>query len=281
MNRLLKDRLEEICQHYEQGFIYSDPIEIVHRFSAPEDIEVAGLIASALAYGRVESIKRAILWVMDRMDWKPYSFTMGFDPKLQNPFEGFTYRFNDGRDVAALVYLMRQMIERSGSIEGFFVEDYTEGEPIRVALASFTERVLALELSSIYGTGVDTRRVGVRFFFPSPKQGSACKRLNLYLRWMVRRSPPDFGLWKRVRPADLVIPLDTHMARIARLIGLTARKSADWNMAEEITQRLKGLDPDDPVKYDFAITRLGILGECSKGCNRCRIRDICAAAKPE
>ncbi len=278
---LVKKRLDEIYMLYDRRFIYSDPVELVHRFSDARDIEIAGLLASSLAYGRVESIKKAIEKVMDVMDWKPYRFVMEFSPKKDGRlFEDFLYRFNDGRDIAALLYFAKQMIAECGSIEGFFLKGYSLGAtPMREALERFTESVLSLDSGGIYGTKGLPSSAGVRFFFPAPSTGSACKRLNLYLRWMVRREEPDFGIWKRVSPSDLIIPLDTHMARISRLIGLTGRRNPCWKMAEEITATLKRLAPEDPVKYDFAITRLGILEECKKGCRGCRIKDICVEAE--
>ncbi len=263
---ILKERLEKLYRHYHTGFIYSDPVELVHRFSRRKDIEVAGLIASSLAYGRVESIKRAVERIMHIMDWKPHRFVMEFSPKDKGLFKDFTYRFNDGRDIAVLLYFIRQMLEECGSIEGFFLRGYSPDRPIRDALESFSKAVLSLDAGGIYGGRGLPRSAGVRFFFPLPSTGSACKRLNLYLRWMVRKEGPDFGIWKGISPATLVIPLDTHMARISRLIGLTTLKSTGWRMAEEITETLRLLCPEDPVKYDFAITRLGILDECRRGC---------------
>ncbi len=142
-------------------------------------------------------------------------------------------------------------------------------------------RAKALSPGAIYGTKRLPEKAGVRFFFPSPSGKSPCKRLNLYLRWMVRRGDDlDFGLWEQVDPARLVIPLDTHVARISRHLGLSQRKTADWKMAEEVTDALKELDPLDPVKYDFSISRLGILERCTKKrsasmCRECVINDVC------
>jgi uncharacterized protein (TIGR02757 family) len=127
------------------------------------------------------------------------------------------------------------------------------------ALTSFVERALALDHAGLYGRGPLPPDAGVRFFFPSPADGSACKRLNLYLRWMVRRGGVDLGVWRTVDPAQLVVPLDAHIFTIARRVRLTRYRSAGWPMAVDITRRLRQLDPRDPVKYDFALHRMGLF----------------------
>jgi uncharacterized protein (TIGR02757 family) len=173
------------------------------------------------------------------------------------------------------------MIEESGSIGDFFLKGYSSGQRnVKEALSAFSRSVLSLDSSAVYGGKTLAPKAGVRFFFPDPADGSPCKRLNLYLRWMVRSDRLDFGQWDGVDPAKLVIPLDTHIARISKNIGLTRRASPDWKMAEEITEALKALDPADPVKYDFALCRLGILDKCPKiadaaKCESCLIKQIC------
>ncbi|MFQ5585708.1 MAG: TIGR02757 family protein [Thermodesulfobacteriota bacterium] len=281
--RELKSALDRLYGTFDAVFLSPDPIEYVHRFTDPRDQEIAGLIASSLAYGRVDQIKKSIERVMEIMEWSPYAFTKAFMPERDGKvFDGFVHRFNTGKDIACLVSFARQMIEGSGSIGGFFMRGVGPGEgTIRGALARFSAAALALNSAQIYGKRPLPEKAGVRFFFPSPKNGSPCKRLNLYLRWMVRRGDElDFGLWRGIDPATLIIPLDTHVARISRNIGLTIRRSADWRMAEEITANLARLDPHDPVKYDFALCRLGILDHCPKRrnparCRTCLIRELC------
>ena len=279
----LKAYLDKLYKTFDLKFLSPDPLEFVHQFKKPEDQEVVGLIASSLAYGRVERILASVKDVLKRMDNQPHRFTVNFNPaRNAKVFEGFVHRFNNGKDIACLVYFAKQMIEKSSSIGSFFLQGYNpEDMNIKNCLADFSERVLSLDSSGIYGKGNLPANAGVRFFFPSPADGSPCKRLNLYLRWMVRTGDSlDFGLWKEISPDKLIIPLDTHIARISQNIGLTKRKSPDWKMAEEITENLKGLDPEDPVKYDFALCRLGILKRCSrkkdvKKCERCLIKKIC------
>jgi uncharacterized protein (TIGR02757 family) len=178
----------------------------------------------------------------------------------------------------ALLWLLRQMMERSGSIEGFFLDGYDPSSPdISDALESFSTRALTLDVEAAYGRAARPR--AVRFFFPRPSAGSGCKRLNLFLRWMVRRDALDLGVWSRVSPAKLVVPLDTHVIRVGRCLRLTRYTSPGWAMARDITSTLSRLDPYDPVKYDFALCHLGMMNAC--GFNRaqvdaqCPLRGVC------
>lgn len=279
----LKIQLDRLYLTFDESYLSSDPLVFVHNYKKKLDREIVGLLSSSLAYGRVDTIKKSITKVLSLMGPSPSSFVMSLEPKRElSNFSDFKHRFNDGRDVLCLLYIARQMIEKSGSIGGFFMEGYhSDDANIKNALASFTERALELDSAGIYKTRKIPKKAYLRFFFPSPESGSACKRLNLYLRWMIRSSDKmDFGLWKGVPPSKLIIPLDTHIARISQLIGLTSKKSPGWAMAEDITESLKKLSPEDPIKYDFAISRLGILDECTsrkdpEKCKKCRIEDIC------
>ena len=279
----LKRCLDKLYAAFDLKFLSPDPLEFVHQFEKPEDQELVGLVASSLAYGRVERILISVRTVLELMGNQPYRFIVNFNPqKDAKVFDGFVHRFNSGKDIACLIYFAQQMIEKSGSVGSFFLKGYQpEDVNIKNSLISFSERALLLDSSPIYGKEKLSQHAGVRFFFPSPNNGSPCKRLNLYLRWMVRRGDKlDFGLWKNIPPDKLIIPLDTHIARISQNIGLTKRKNPDWKMAEEITDNLKKLDPNDPVKYDFALCRLGILEHCPKKkdydkCDRCLIKKVC------
>ena len=280
---LLKKKLDGLYRSYDKAYLSSDPLMFPHLYSDPADIEVVGLISAVLAYGRVAIIQRNIGRVLDSMGKHPARYVRRFDARARaSDFSDFSHRFNRGDDVVLLLHYMKQMMKTGGSIGGFFRAGHDAGAPdIGNALASFVERTLALDCTAVYPEGVLPKNAGVRFFFPSPAGGSACKRLNLYLRWMVRKDDGlDFGLWDFVAPSQLVIPLDTHVARICGLIGLTQRKSPGWPMAVEITENLKKLDPDDPVKYDFAICRLGILDKCPAAplpqkCAACEIKSLC------
>jgi uncharacterized protein (TIGR02757 family) len=256
----LRRRLEALYLQYDPRFVDPDPLEFVRAQETPADREVVGLLASSLAYGNVIQIKKSIATVLGLLGPRPAEAVLRLDPALcARRLSGFRHRFNDGRDVACLLFFARQMIESHGSVEGFFGAGRDPTEPdVGPALASFSARALALDHAGLYRGRRLPARAGVRFFFPSPKDGSACKRLNLYLRWMVRRGGVDLGQWSTVDPAVLVIPLDAHVYAIARRVRLTRYKSPGWAMAADITRRLRRLDPEDPVKYDFAFHRMGL-----------------------
>jgi uncharacterized protein (TIGR02757 family) len=257
----LRARLEELYLHYDHRFVDPDPLQLVRAQDADEDREAAGLIASALAYGNVVQIKRGIGAVLAALGERPARAVRRLDPRAAaTRLHGFRHRFNDGRDVACLLFFMRQMLEQDGSVEGFFARGLEPGAPdVGPALVSFSARALALDHGGLYGRRALPADAGVRFFFPSPRDGSACKRLNLYLRWMARRDGVDLGVWRSVDPAGLVIPLDAHIYAIARRVRLTRYRSPGWPMAMDITRRLRRLDPADPVKYDFAFHRMGLF----------------------
>ena len=169
------------------------------------------------------------------------------------------------------------MIERSGSLEGFFLEGDDPSAPdITAALDAFSRRALALDVAPAYGR---RSRRSIGYFFPRPSAGSACKRLNLFLRWMVRRDALDLGVWTRVLPARLIVPLDTHVIRVGRCLRLTRYASPGWPMARDITRTLSRLDPDDPVKYDFALCHLGMMNACgfsrAQADAQCPLRAVC------
>jgi uncharacterized protein (TIGR02757 family) len=254
----LRSRMDALYEHYDHRFVDPDPLEFVRRQTTDADREVVGLIASSLAYGNVKQIKRSIGRVVEVLGERPAHTIDRLEPAEARRLLGrFKHRFNDARDVACLLYFIRQM-RAAGSIERFFIGASEAAADLGEALASFSERALALDHGGLYGRRRLPGRAGVRFFFPSPRDGSACKRLNLYLRWMVRRDGVDLGVWRGVDPATLVIPLDAHIYTIARRVGLTRYRSPGWPMAVDITRRLRRLDPRDPVKYDFAFHRMGL-----------------------
>ncbi len=258
----LRPYLERLYRTYDARYLDSDPAAHVHRFSAPEDQEIVGLVASALAYGNVKSIQASVAGALDRLDGRPFAVVMAADAvELRKRFRGFYHRWSKGEDVACLLWFARGAIEATGSLGAFFTEGYAPEAPnIRSTLTRFIERLLGLDIGPFYRGQLPSPGGGVRDFLPSPETGSACKRLNLYLRWMVRPNDGlDLGLWKAISPAKLVMPIDTHIRRAAVALGLTERATADWRMAEEITGHLAKIDPADPVKYDFALMHLGML----------------------
>lgn len=265
----------------------TDPIQIVRRFTRNDDREVVALIAGSLAFGRVASVLQSIERVLAVAGSHPAEYVRRFDPHCDGPaFTDVGHRWIRGPDLVALMWLMRQMIDRAGSIEGFFLEGYdASAEDIEAALDSFSTRALALDVKAAYGrvpnpsTGSGRGRPGVCYFFPRPSAGSGCKRLNLFLRWMVRGDALDLGLWTRVSKSKLIVPLDTHVIRVGRCLQLTRYTSPGWKMAREITASLRRLDPTDPVKYDFSLCHLGMMNACGYGRpqrdSQCPLRGLC------
>jgi len=254
----LKRRLDELYRHYDQRFLDPDPLELVRKQVTGADREVVGLVASGLAFGGVAQIKRSIVAVLESLGPRPAEAVASAQPReLARRLRGFRHRWVDGRDVACLLAFARQMRASHGSIEAFFGEGLGADDPdVGPALVSFSRRALALDHDGIYPSRRLPARAGVRYFFPSPEGGSACKRLNLYLRWMARRGGVDLGVWRRPEPRQLVLPLDAHTQAIARRLRFTRYRSPGWAMAVDITRRLRRFDPEDPVKYDFALYRL-------------------------
>ncbi len=273
--RLLKDRLDRLANSFDLSHLSPDPLEVVRRFDDPLDQEVVGVIAAAFAYGRADTVVAHVGWVTDRMIPSPSRYLreeFGAS-EARKRFAGFTHRFHKTEDLVRLLGCLAAALRRHGTLGDLFREGYRPEEAdIGPALERFVERLLRLgRVSSL---------ASMRYLLTSPADGSACKRMNLYLRWMIRRTEPDLGLWRFADPAKLVMPLDTHVNRITRFLGLVERKSADWKTARELTDRLQRLDPLDPVRYDFAICRLGILALCSRTprrelCDACQLNDVC------
>ena len=276
----LRSRLDALYEHYDQRFVDPDPLQFVRAHEAPEDREIVGLVASCLAYGNVKQIKRSIARVVEPLGAHPAAAIDRLDAKeAKSLLRGFKHRFNDGRDVACLLLFLKQMRHEAGSVEGFFLKGHNPD--MADALTSFSERTLALDHGGLYAGRRLPADAGVRFFFPSPRDGSACKRLNLYLRWMVRKDRLDLGLWGGIPTDRLVVPTDTHIHRIARRLLLTRRRTADWDTAREITDSLARFDPADPVRFDYALCRIGIFGVCRPGrgeslCGACPAQEACS-----
>ena len=254
------NRLEALYRSFDPSMIAPDPLEVVRRFERPEDQEIAGLVAASLAYGRAETITAAAGDALRRMGGAPWDFVMGFDHGRDGvQFDGFVYRWTRGRDLSTLAAVMGKALRRYGSLGSLFAAGHRPSDThTGPALAHFSGTLLGYTREDHPGERYG-KQTGIRYLLPSPVSGSACKRMNLYVRWMVRREDPDLGLWPRIHPARLVMPIDTHVARISRRLGLTSRKQADWKMAEEVTRALRRFDPEDPVKYDFALCHWGML----------------------
>jgi uncharacterized protein (TIGR02757 family) len=256
----LKTFLEtQYSRYHRPEYLCMDPLVCLQKFTAPRDLEIAGLVAAALAYGRVEIIIRNVsrVFALTGNSIADFALEKTLREKLR-AFHGFKHRFNDGNDIAHLLHGIGRVCREHGSLELFFVKGLSPGdETVKPALCHFTCGIKSAMSASTAGR---RRRNSLEYLLPSPESGSACKRLNMYLRWMIRENDGiDCGVWRRVPASLLVMPLDTHVARIAGSLGLTTRKSVGWPMAEEITARLRAYDPRDPVRYDFSLCRSGMV----------------------
>ncbi|MBI1848645.1 MAG: TIGR02757 family protein [Candidatus Rokubacteria bacterium] len=277
----LQQPLERLYGEFDYGSrVERDAIQFPLRYAAPRDRELVGLLTACLAYGRVDLFGRALGKVLAVMGPSPADFVAAFEPRRDaGRFDGFIYRFNRPRDVAAFCVAARDLLARHGTLEkAFAAGDDDPSGPIRPALERFARLFLEADLRAVFPGGRLSR--GYRHLFPLPSTGGPCKRLHLYLRWMVRREPPDFGLWTSVSPSRLLIPVDTHIENMSRAIGLTRLRSRTWRMAEDITARLRAVDPDDPVKYDFALCHKRMSGDCldrrdAVVCAPCGLRGVC------
>lgn len=274
----LKKRLDELYASFNCTDSATDPIQLVRRFDDPADREVAGFCAAALAFGRVASVLQSIERLFSVMGRSPSAYVRAFEPQRQaRELKPLVHRWTKGDDLTALVIILQRML-RKGSIEAFFLEGYDSRAPdLSGALESFSARAMETDLRPAYGNRKP--RPGVAYFFSRPSCGGACKRLNLFLRWMVRSDAVDFGIWKNVSASKLVVPLDTHVIRVGRCLGLTRYTSPGWRMAADITASLRRLDPGDPVKYDFSLCHLGMADQCgfnrARGDSACPLRGLC------
>jgi uncharacterized protein (TIGR02757 family) len=271
-NDALNERLDSLYSSYNDAESPADPIQIVRRYSEPADREVVGFCAAALAFGRVASVLQSIERLMVVLGPSPAAFVRGFNPKRDGrEIKPLIHRWTRGADLIALLIILRRMLE-SGSIERFFAVGFDPAAAdISGALESFSERALAIDLREAYGN--TPRHPGVGYFFPRPSSGSGCKRMNLFLRWMVRKDAVDLGVWSGIPPSKLIVPLDTHVIRVGRCLRLTRYTSPGWKMAAQITELLRALDPVDPVKYDFSLCHIGMAEQC--GFNRAQGDAIC------
>jgi uncharacterized protein (TIGR02757 family) len=277
----LREPLERLYRDFDYGArIARDAIEFPLRYAAADDREVVALLTTCLAYGRVDLFGRALEGVLAAMAPSPATFIRDFDARRDaDRFSSFIYRFNRPRDLVAFCVASRDLLARHGTLEKVFVAGDPDSQGlIRPAIERFARAFLEADLGDAFPRGRISR--GYRHLFPLPSAGGPCKRLHLFLRWMVRRESPDLGLWTSVSPARLLMPIDTHVENMSRALGLTRRRSRTWLMAEEITARLAALDPGDPVKYDFALCHTRMAGDCRDRrdpvvCPPCGLRSVC------
>ncbi len=275
----LSSRFERLYEDYNREDSATDPVQIVRRYRDPPDLEIVAFCASALAFGRVASVLNSVETLARILGVHPAEYVRSFDPSAQHPeLRAMVHRWTRGVDLVALLWILRQMLEQSGSIEAFFAQaDDASAPDVSLALDNFSRRALELDVTRAYGRV--PKRPGVCYFFPRPSAGSACKRLNLFLRWMVRRDAVDLGVWTRITPSRLVVPLDTHVIRLGRCLQLTPYASPGWKMAASITASLRQIDPVDPVRFDFSLCHVGMMNACGfgrrQGDSRCPLKGIC------
>lgn len=250
--RLSKAFLEQLYRRYNRRDLVSpDPLEILYRYDDPADREIAGLVAALLAYGGVRQIVASASDALSRVGPRPAAFLHDASPaRLRAALRGFRHRWTTGADAAALLVGVKRAVETYGSLERCFLAGLKRGdETVLPALAAWV---------GVLREGGGGARHDL---LACPRRGSACKRLNLFLRWMVRQDAVDPGLWRSVPASKLVVPLDVHMFRIGRAFGMTRRRQADLKAALEITEGFRRICPEDPVRYDFALTRASMRGE--------------------
>lgn len=247
----LKERLEYHYNAFDFSKMKPDPLQFPHLFNCEKDIEVMAFVASIFAYGNVTQIVNSLSKFLIISGNKPYSFIAHFNDSNK---KFFNHRFYTGGDVQKLFFLLQVAYRETGTLKNLFLTGYNENSTnLKNAITEFSNYFLR-KCKEEYG-GISR---GIKFMFPLPEKGSACKRMNLFLRWMIRKDDLDLGLWNEIPTSKLVIPVDTHIAKICKRLKLTYRKNVNWKMAEEITENLKEYDPNDPVKYDFALCHIGM-----------------------
>jgi len=251
-NSVLKEKLEFHYKAFDISSLAPDPAEFLRDKSTNEDIEIAGLISSVMAYGNVKQINATLKALFTVIGLEPFEFIRNFKIRDFKEKINLKHRFYTTSDIITFLIILSRIVGEYGSIKNYFLSQYrNEDESVKNMLERAPEKFLALAEASQAGL-----TPGVRFMFPKPSGGSACKRMNLFLRWMVRKDSIDYGIWSEIPASKLIIPVDTHIAKIAQKLRLTKRKNVSWKMAEEITENLRKFDPEDPVKYDFALCHI-------------------------
>lgn len=268
----LRRYLEELLEaHDPDRHLAQDPVRVVHQYEGHADREVAGLIAACLAYGQVDKVIDAADRALAPLGSSPAE-TLRRRRDWRGALENFNYRMTDDDALADLYAAISTTLSTEGSLEELYRNISTDDH--RTTASQFVRRLRDRRLR-------DDLARGFRYLLPDPADGSACKRLHLYFRWMGRAPGPiDPGVWTAIRPRQLRMPLDTHTSRLCRYIGLTDRKSVDGKAVEDVTDSLRQLDPEDPIRYDFALAHLGIADDCihersEEHCPGCPIEAIC------
>jgi uncharacterized protein (TIGR02757 family) len=272
-----KALLDSLYKRYNRReLIAPDPLQFVYKYRRRSDREIVAFLSAALAYGRVEQIQKSLTNLFARMGASPYDFVIAFNKTRRQKLTSFKHRFTTGDDIADLLTLFKKVLRQYSSIEKFFLVGYDPNDAnIIPALTSFCH-----SLCQMHAKNHDGRIGGISYLLADPSKRSPCKRLNLFLRWMVRSDDVDPGLWKSVDKSKLVIPVDVHMARLCKILQLYDQKTVSLTAATAITESFAQIESSDPVKYDFALSRIGIVENCTghlhKRCEGCELYKICS-----
>lgn len=241
---------EKVSTYNRREFIRGDPIQVPHQFNRRENIEIAAFLTATIAWGRRDTIIRNALDLMSRMDHDPYEFLMNLGKDDLDVFNGFRHRTFNEQDCRFFIQSLHEIYRNKGGLYRIFLEGYGQTKSVKDAFRGFRDIFFGLK-----------HLPRTEKHLADPYSGSAAKRLNMFLRWMVRRDDRgvDFGIWEEIDPAHLYLPLDLHTGNVARKLGLLGRKQNDWKAVEELTLALRAFDPGDPVKYDFALFGLGMF----------------------
>ncbi len=255
MNEDIKKILDQKVKQYNQkSFIPNDPICIPHLFQKQQDIEIAAFFAAIFAWGNRTTIINKATELMQKMDQAPYAFCLHHQPKDLKKLFGFKHRTFNDTDLLYCVAFLKAHYQQNDSLESAFFFQHTDGKKIN----NITDALIHFQQ---YFMSLEDAPQRTKKHISSPAAGSTCKRLNMFLRWMVRKDQAgvDFGIWTAVKPSQLIIPIDVHVARIARTLGILTRPQTDWQAALELTNYCRTLDNKDPVKYDYALFSLGVI----------------------
>lgn len=245
---ITKSELEKLTKKYEtESFIKDDPIQFPHRFKDPQDIEIAAFLASLFAYGNRKVFIKKLDELFNIMNNQPLEFVLNFNPKT---LQGFNYRFAKDFDIIEVFHILKKLYKDDGGLKTLFKYGWESNNSILTMLQIVTDY--------FYSNAQNDVGQGFYHLIPNPKNGGAIKRMNMFLRWMVRKGPVDLGVWDFIPTSELLIPIDVHVARISREMGLLNRNSNDFKSVIELSENLKKFDPKDPVKFDFAMFGLGI-----------------------
>ncbi|MBQ8460563.1 TIGR02757 family protein [bacterium] len=241
---ITKSELDKLVEKYEnEDFIKDDPIQFIHKFDNKKDIEIAGFIASLLAYGSRKQFISKLDNLFEIAQNEPLNFIKNFEPEI---IGDFNYRFGKPNDFISIFQILKELYNSSEGLEKLFEYGYKQNKMFEVVVDYFYARA--------------NKNVGQGFYhmIPNPRNGGAMKRMCMYLRWLVRKGPVDVGIWKFIKPSELYIPLDVHVGRVSREMGLLKRSANDFKSVIELTENLKKFCPEDPVKYDFAMFAYGV-----------------------